>query len=78
MDLQKTKINRNGVDMKNGQNALTANGAVLRQAGCNSADSFVGIWNCVARINISEPPPKRKAASTLWAMAGQRRDKKKV
>jgi hypothetical protein len=38
------------------------NGAVLRQAGCNSAESFVGIWKCIARMNISEPPPERKAA----------------
>jgi predicted KAP-like P-loop ATPase len=39
-----------------------ANGAVLRQAGCISADSLVGIWKFVARMNISEPPACRQAA----------------
>jgi anaerobic selenocysteine-containing dehydrogenase len=49
------------------KNALTANGAVLRQAGCISADSLVGIWKRIARMNISEPPPERKAAGALCA-----------
>jgi hypothetical protein len=35
----------------------TPNGAVLRQAGCNSADSLVGIWKRIARPSGSEPPP---------------------
>jgi hypothetical protein len=43
------------------------NGAVLRQAGCNSADSLVGIWKSIARMNLCEPPPERKAAGTLAA-----------
>jgi hypothetical protein len=56
-------MNNNNNDIK----MPAANGAVLRQAGCNSADSLVGIWKCIARMNISEPPPERKAAKTLAA-----------
>jgi hypothetical protein len=52
--------------------STASNGAVLRQAGCNSADSLVEIWKCIARMNISEPPPERKAAGALGASGRQR------
>jgi hypothetical protein len=60
------------------QNARTHNGAVLRQAGCISADSLVGIWKCIARMNISVPPPERKAANTLAATRAKQRSSKLV
>jgi hypothetical protein len=50
---------------KNKKRTPAFNGAVLRQAGCNSAESLVGNWKCIARMNVSEPPPERKAANTL-------------
>lgn len=47
------------------QKCTTANGAVWRQAGCITADSFVGIWKFVSRPSLSEPPPERQAANPL-------------
>jgi hypothetical protein len=43
------------------------NEAVLRQAGCASAEIFVRISECASRPSLCEPPPERKAAGTVAA-----------
>jgi hypothetical protein len=55
------------------QKCTTANGAVWRQAGCITADSFVGIWKFVSRPSLSEPPPERQAANPLSVSLAHRK-----
>ena len=44
---------------------------VWRQSGCLLADSSVVIWQLTTRRSLSEPPPERQAARTLYAILGQ-------
>jgi hypothetical protein len=61
-------------NMMNGQNALTANGAVCRKWRCGSSDSLWDFGSFVARPNGSEPPPAA-SRQTLHASGGKRGSK---